>query len=57
MALTILLALLFTQLQVYEFRGNGFAISDSVYGTVFYSLTGLHAFHVIVGTALLARSY
>jgi heme/copper-type cytochrome/quinol oxidase subunit 3 len=47
---TILLAILFTGLQFSEYLEAPFNISDSVYGSAFYSLTGLHGFHVIIGT-------
>ena len=47
---TILMALLFTLLQVLEYLEATFRISDSVYGSVFFIATGFHGFHVIVGT-------
>lgn len=47
---TISLAILFTLLQVGEYFNAPFNISDSIYGTVFFSLTGLHGLHVIIGT-------
>jgi cytochrome c oxidase subunit 3 len=50
---TIFLAILFTGFQVYEYRNAEFNINDSVYGSTFYMLTGLHGFHVIVGTLFL----
>lgn len=30
-----------------------FAADDTVYGSIFYALTGLHGFHVLVGSGLL----
>jgi cytochrome c oxidase subunit 3 len=48
--ITILLAAIFTGFQGYEYVNAGFTISDSVYGSVFYMLTGLHGLHVLIGT-------
>jgi cytochrome c oxidase subunit 3 len=54
LGITIVLALIFTALQGYEYVSSTFTISDSVYGSCFYLLTGLHGLHVIVGTIFLA---
>lgn len=50
---TIALATFFTGLQAYEYINSSFSISDSVYGSVFYMTTGLHGFHVFIGTLFL----
>jgi len=52
--LTVLLAVVFTSLQYFEYINAGFTFADSVYGTVFYATTGLHGMHVIVGTIFIA---
>ena len=40
-------------MQIKEFRNLGFYISDSLYGSVFFFLSGLHFFHVVVGLVIL----
>jgi heme/copper-type cytochrome/quinol oxidase subunit 3 len=40
-------------LQIREFRIMGLNINDSVYSSVFFFLTGLHFFHLVVGLFLL----
>src|SRR6267154_1678622 len=54
--LTIILAILFTGLQYFEYSEAGFTMSDGVYGSAFYASTGLHGLHVIVGTIFIGVS-
>jgi cytochrome c oxidase subunit III len=49
-----MLGLTFLSIQVNEYIHLGFAPSDNAQATVFYSLTGLHGCHVLVGLVLLA---
>lgn len=55
--LAISLGIFFSWLQFIEYGLTQFSISDGLYGSVFFMLTGLHGFHVIVGTTLLLISY
>ncbi len=50
---TVLLAIIFTSFQVFEYKTSAFTISDSVYGSTFFMATGFHGFHVIIGTTFI----
>jgi cytochrome c oxidase subunit 3 len=50
---TLLLAVFFLAVQCYEFVHAPFSINDSVYGSIFFIITGFHGLHVIVGTIFL----
>lgn len=47
-ALSTLLILLFVILQAMEYKYAPFTISDGVYGSTFFALTGLHGIHMIM---------
>jgi heme/copper-type cytochrome/quinol oxidase subunit 3 len=61
LSFTIILGIFFIFLQYIEYTHSSFSINDSVYGSIFFMLTGFHGFHVICGLILLcinlARSY
>ncbi len=50
---TIVLGLIFTTVQAYEYAHAPFAFKNSIYGSTFFMATGFHGFHVIVGTVFL----
>jgi cytochrome c oxidase subunit 3 len=51
--ITVVLGFLFVTLQMFEYYEAFFNISDSIYSTTFYTLTGLHGMHVIVGASFI----
>merc|ERR1712187_930950 len=51
--LSFILAWTFISLQIKEFRISSLLINDSVYGCLFFFLTGLHFFHLLLGLLLL----
>jgi cytochrome c oxidase subunit 3 len=53
LGLTILLGLLFTCVQAYEYMHAAFPFAGNIYGATFFMATGFHGFHVIVGTIFL----
>ncbi|MCB2010715.1 MAG: cytochrome c oxidase subunit 3 [Geminicoccaceae bacterium] len=56
LVLTVILGLIFTSFQAYEYWHAihaGFTIEDGIFGSAFYMATGFHGFHVIVGTLFL----
>merc|ERR1711915_1059367 len=50
---SFILAWTFVSLQIKEFRIMGLSINDSVYSCLFFFLTGLHFFHLLLGLFLL----
>jgi cytochrome c oxidase subunit 3 len=50
---TILLGLLFTSIQAYEYVHAPFAFKGNIYGATFFMATGFHGAHVIIGTIFL----
>nr|YP_010329471.1 cytochrome c oxidase subunit III [Haemaphysalis colasbelcouri]UNO54006.1 cytochrome c oxidase subunit 3 [Haemaphysalis colasbelcouri] len=55
--ITILLGLMFTIFQIFEYAEAQFSISDSIFGSTFFLTTGFHGIHVIIGTIFLVVSY
>jgi len=55
--LTVILGLIFTSTQAYEYAHATFGFTDGIYSSTFYLATGFHGFHVIVGTIFLAVCY
>jgi len=57
LVLTILLGMIFTGVQAYEYGHAAFAFSadngGNIYSSTFYMATGFHGFHVLVGTIFL----
>jgi cytochrome c oxidase subunit 3 len=53
LALTIVLGLIFTSVQAYEYAHAAFSFGGNIYGATFFMATGFHGFHVIVGTIFL----
>jgi len=56
-SITITLGIFFIVLQTMEYLYSPVTISDSVYGSYFFLLTGFHGLHVIIGLAFLLVSY
>ena len=51
--LTISLGIYFTILQGWEYTKTSFTITDRIYGTTFFIITGFHGIHVLIGSTFL----
>nr|YP_010890542.1 cytochrome c oxidase subunit III [Eomenopon denticulatum]WIM51548.1 cytochrome c oxidase subunit 3 [Eomenopon denticulatum] len=51
--LTSLMAMSFVILQTHEYKETSFSMSDSVYGSSFFLMTGFHGIHVAIGLIML----
>ncbi len=54
---TILLGITFLVAQINEYVHLGFTPADKAFGSTFYTLTGFHGLHVLVGLILLTICY
>ena len=54
LAVTVVLGILFTLCQAYEYGHAAFNYAGHIYGATFFMATGFHGAHVIIGTLFLA---
>jgi cytochrome c oxidase subunit 3 len=61
LAVTILLGCIFESFQIHEYmmayEEYGLTLASGIYGTTFFTLTGLHAMHVTLGVIMLTVIY
>ncbi|WP_099826749.1 cytochrome c oxidase subunit 3 [Oceaniglobus indicus] len=55
--LAVILGVLFTIFQAYEYSHAAFGFAGNIYAANFYMATGFHGFHVIIGTIFLFVCY
>lgn len=55
--ITLIFAVMFLVFQTLEYFSAQLFINDSVYGSIFYMITGFHGFHVLVGAVMIGISY
>ena len=57
LGLSIVLAICFVALEGLEWRRAGFSLLTDVYGSLYFTVTGFHMAHVIVGALMLAMLF
>nr|QNT17929.1 cytochrome c oxidase subunit 3 [Pedicinus badii] len=51
--LTVVLGMVFLMVQVMEYKECSFTLADSVFGSLFFTMTGLHGLHVFIGVSFI----
>lgn len=54
---TIALGILFLVIQAFEWKSKHFTLTSSAYGSLFFTITGFHMLHVIVGVLMLSAVF
>jgi heme/copper-type cytochrome/quinol oxidase subunit 3 len=54
LALAFVLFAIFLGLQVWEYSSKPFGLTTNIYGSLFFTITGLHGLHIVVGLLLSA---
>ncbi|MDX2049768.1 MAG: cytochrome c oxidase subunit 3 [Rickettsiaceae bacterium] len=57
LGITVLLGIMFTAFQAYEYHHASFNLQDGIYPSNFFLITGFHGIHVIIGTIFLSVCY
>jgi cytochrome c oxidase subunit 3 len=55
--LAVVLGVIFTVFQAYEYGHAAFGLAGNIYGANFFMATGFHGFHVVIGTIFLFICY
>ncbi len=56
-AAAILLGLIFLVIQVFEWKAKTFTIASGSYGSLYFTITGFHMVHVVVGVLILSAVF
>jgi cytochrome c oxidase subunit III len=54
LAATLVLGIVFLVLQYFEWMGKTFSFTSDVYGSLYYTVTGFHMAHVLIGLLMIA---
>ncbi len=53
MAVAIVLGIVFVGIQLHEWHSHSYGVTSNLYGSLYFTITGFHLAHVLVGLAIL----
>lgn len=53
LAITFILGVIFVVIQVFEWKAKSFSVTSSAYGSLYFTVTGFHMAHVVLGLIIL----